>query len=181
MGVIATAAKMLIKAGVTGDELIEALAKIEDAGIPQPVDNKLWETVPDIQAYERERKRKYREKSRQDVPDKTHIYVVEDVEGIEEERKKESRGCARGAATRVPDDFEITDGMWAWAHENNLSPEWVAVQTENFVDYWRAASGQRARKCDWIATWRNWMRSSSERAQKVPTQVQRGRSRPYSG
>lgn len=34
MGIISTAAKMLLQAGVTGEALIEAIEQIEDAGIP---------------------------------------------------------------------------------------------------------------------------------------------------
>ncbi len=30
-----------------------------------------------------------------------------------------------------------------------------------FIDHWRAASGQRALKLDWFATWRNWVRKEN--------------------
>ena len=33
-----------------------------------------------------------------------------------------------------------------------------------FTDYWLGASGQRARKRNWDATWRNWVRRASESA-----------------
>jgi hypothetical protein len=32
-----------------------------------------------------------------------------------------------------------------------------------FTDYWRAKSGQAATKVDWVATWRNWIRTEAER------------------
>ena len=41
-------------------------------------------------------------------------------------------------------------------------------QTELFVDYFRAAPGQKGVKLDWIATWRNWMRKADEYAAARP-------------
>ncbi|MEV6851674.1 hypothetical protein [Actinoplanes sp. NPDC051411] len=46
--------------------------------------------------------------------------------------------------------------MIAWAREN--TPDVGRAATDAFVDYWKAQPGQRGRKTDWLATWRNWMR-----------------------
>lgn len=49
--------------------------------------------------------------------------------------------------------------------------EWAAAEvprvdvdrsTRQFVDYWRAASGAKATKRDWIAAWRFWLRRDAE-------------------
>ena len=49
--------------------------------------------------------------------------------------------------------------------------EWAAAEvptvdadasTRRFVDYWRAESGTKATKLDWIATWRNWLRRDAD-------------------
>ena len=64
-------------------------------------------------------------------------------------------------AARLPDG-------WRPAPE----PELVAAiggepaarrQYAKFCDYWRGKGGQAARKVDWQATWRNWLRSEAER------------------
>lgn len=35
------------------------------------------------------------------------------------------------------------------------------LEFEKFTDYWRAASGQRARKRDWVAAYRTWIRNAA--------------------
>ena len=34
--------------------------------------------------------------------------------------------------------------------------------TDRFLDHWRSAGGTNARKRDWVAAWRNWMRRADE-------------------
>lgn len=46
--------------------------------------------------------------------------------------------------------------MITWAREN--TPDVGRAATDAFIDYWKAQPGQRGRKTDWLATWRNWMR-----------------------
>ncbi len=47
-----------------------------------------------------------------------------------------------------------------YATEQGIDP----VKTfANFVDYWKAAAGAKARKQDWDATWRMWCRNQAER------------------
>lgn len=40
-----------------------------------------------------------------------------------------------------------------------------AIELERFRDYWTAKAGAGARKADWDATWRNWLRTAAERKQ----------------
>lgn len=61
-------------------------------------------------------------------------------------------------ASRIPDDFEITDDMRQWAIEQGAGAIQVERETEKFLDYWRAAAGSKGVKLDWPATWRNWIR-----------------------
>ena len=63
-------------------------------------------------------------------------------------------------ATRLPDGWQPT-------HEPDLVNAiggHQAAQRElaKFVDYWAGVSGQKGRKVDWQATWRNWLRRASE-------------------
>lgn len=66
----------------------------------------------------------------------------------------------RRRGTRLPAGFAVTDEMKTWAREH--TPLAGLVDHEMFVDHWRAQSGQRAVKADWVATWRNWMRRVQE-------------------
>jgi hypothetical protein len=62
---------------------------------------------------------------------------------------------------RIPDDFEVTPAMIAWAKEH--TPLIGAAETLRFVDYWR---GSGTTKADWEATWRNWMRKAQTDAER---------------
>jgi hypothetical protein len=61
----------------------------------------------------------------------------------------------RSRATRLPDDFALTPERTAYAARQKIDPQRTF---ENFRDYWNAAGGAKARKCDWDATWRMWCR-----------------------
>jgi hypothetical protein len=78
-------------------------------------------------------------------------------------KKKTSSSSPTKRGSRIADDFEITDAMLAWGQENfpDVNGD---LETQKFVDYWRAQTGARATKADWPATWRNWIRTAAERA-----------------
>ena len=61
--------------------------------------------------------------------------------------------------TRIPEPFMLTAEMKAWAVQEVPGLD-VTAHTREFVDHWRAASGQSAVKRDWVAAWRNWMRKA---------------------
>ena len=63
-------------------------------------------------------------------------------------------------ATRLPHDFVVPPDWLAWA--NRTCPLIDAnLEADKFCDYWKAASGRNATKCDWAATWRNWIRNAT--------------------
>ena len=68
-------------------------------------------------------------------------------------------------ATRLPDNFQPTDEMKRWFVEERLHTiiPAPAVEHATFCDYWWAKAGADARKLDWAATWRNWMRRAASR------------------
>lgn len=79
--------------------------------------------------------------------------------------KTASLSDARERATRIPEDFAITDAMTEWARRE--VPALIAAgrgkyETDKFVDHWHQASGATARKRDWPAAWRNWMRRADD-------------------
>ncbi|MFY1595442.1 hypothetical protein [Micromonospora sp. WMMD737] len=78
-------------------------------------------------------------------------------------------------ATRIPDDFAVTDGMAAWAAKE-IPHVNVTTETAKFRDFWTARS-KDATKSDWAAAWRYWMRNAAERS---PTTQPRSPARePY--
>lgn len=80
---------------------------------------------------------------------------------VDPSRNRQGARERAARATRIPDDFAVTAEMVEWAR---LEVPHVdgRRETEKFVDYWRAASGSNARKNDWPAAWRNWMRKADE-------------------
>lgn len=73
---------------------------------------------------------------------------------------------AQAKAHPLPADFEITPEMLAWAR-SEAPGVLLSAETAKFRDYWVAQGGQRGRKTDWVATWRNWMRKAAEDRAKV--------------
>ena len=67
---------------------------------------------------------------------------------------------ARG--TRLPDDCTLSDQWLEDAADQALSAVDAEREFAKFCDYWRAQAGQRGRKADWQATWRNWCRRAAD-------------------
>lgn len=63
-------------------------------------------------------------------------------------------------ATRLPADWQLPEEWAHWAMEQHpgLTPAGVRHIADSFRDYWLAKGGADARKADWAATWRNWVR-----------------------
>jgi|GEM_PF-707226 len=80
-----------------------------------------------------------------------------------EDPKPEKAPKARNGA-RLPDDWKLPKkwGDWALGEYPALAQEDVRNQADMFADHWRAKAGHDARKLDWQATWRNWMRRFME-------------------
>lgn len=73
------------------------------------------------------------------------------------------KGRGSATATRLPVDYELTPERRAIAAAEGLDPDRTFAK---FADFWRSASGARARKCDWDATWRNWCRDEHDRGKQ---------------
>ena len=63
-------------------------------------------------------------------------------------------------ATRLPDGWVLPKawGEWALAERPDFTADDVLREAECFADHWHAKAGADARKIDWQATWRNWVR-----------------------
>lgn len=79
---------------------------------------------------------------------------------VEPSKTTSTKSSKRG--TRIPDDFTVTPEMRRWAQEH-VGQLAGRGETENFIDYWRSATGRNATKLDWVAAWRLWMRNAANR------------------
>lgn len=79
---------------------------------------------------------------------------------------KAAKASKSSTATRLPDDWQLPQswGQWAMAERQDLSADDVRREAQVFADYWHAKAGADARKLDWQATWRNWVRRADGRA-----------------
>lgn len=93
---------------------------------------------------------------------------TKEEEPIKKNQLRRERGAREMATSRgeyLPEEWEPSDKAKQWTLEKypHVNAE---LELEKFRDYWQAASGQNARKRDWNAAWRNWIR----RAEKEYTQ-----------
>jgi hypothetical protein len=70
--------------------------------------------------------------------------------------KREARG------TRLDREWSLPDSWRTWSRTNfpQTTAERVTAEADTFRDHWIAQPGQRGRKADWEATWRNWCRKA---------------------
>ena len=64
--------------------------------------------------------------------------------------------------TRLPADWALSQELGDWALTEGLPRERIRQEADRFRDYWIAKPGSAGRKTDWPATWRNWVRRTSE-------------------
>lgn len=79
--------------------------------------------------------------------------------------EKPSKKTSSKRASRLPEDFQVTAEMVAWAGKNAPNVD-GRLETQKFCNYWHAKSGKDATKLDWIRTWKNWMLTAEERASR---------------
>ncbi|QEE12136.1 DUF1376 domain-containing protein [Bartonella krasnovii] len=85
---------------------------------------------------------------------------IHEQENIPKKAKqaKANRGC------RIPADFEPD---YDFALTEGLPPERIKIEIAKFRDFWKAKAGKDARKTDWQATWRNWVRKAVDDLEKT--------------
>jgi uncharacterized protein YdaU (DUF1376 family) len=69
-------------------------------------------------------------------------------------------GHTKNLGTRLEPGWIIPDDWRTWAidYRPDLTPENIDREALVFRDYWHSKAGADARKADWPATWRNWIR-----------------------
>lgn len=65
----------------------------------------------------------------------------------------------RSRGTRLPDNWQPAPEVIAQMRSDHPNID-LRVEHAKFVDYWRGKAGKDGRKCDWNATWRNWIRNA---------------------
>lgn len=88
--------------------------------------------------------------------------------------------AAASRGSRLPEGWTPTGDMLTWAAANHPSVD-TAAQTEAFCDYWRSKAGAAARKTDWSATWRNWIRRSVDFSGRRSSGGSQGYGAPSAG
>ena len=73
----------------------------------------------------------------------------------------------RKVGTRLPDDFEerirARPDLAEWFRSECPHVDGKR-EMARFRDHWASKAGKDGRKLDWVATWRNWMRTAEDRA-----------------
>lgn len=114
-----------------------------------------------------ERAAEVREKFDDPVPSRPEV-PTEPVRGAQ------SAPTPRRNGTRIPDIFRVTDPMAEWA-ANDCPDVDIPVETQKFVNYWKAKSGRDATKLDWQRTWQNWILKAQQdeerRKSRGPAQI----------
>ncbi len=76
--------------------------------------------------------------------------------------KKEPKGSQK-RGTRLPPHWTLSNRNIQDAQACGLTTDEVRHEANKFRDYWISATGAKASKLDWDATWRNWCRNAAER------------------
>jgi len=74
--------------------------------------------------------------------------------------ENEKPAAAPRKGTHLPEGWVLPREWGEWAVAEGWSERVIREEAEKFRDHWISVSGQRGRKRDWRATWRNWMRNS---------------------
>jgi hypothetical protein len=92
-------------------------------------------------------------------------------EGKGRERKEETREDnprdASPSGSRLPADWSLPDDWRTWAIAERPDVE-ATREALIFADYWHGKAGKDARKADWLATWKNWIRRAHGMAASTP-------------
>lgn len=164
MSLTAAVIRELIAAGLDGDDLIAAAERIEAADRPRTV---------------AERVRAHRERQKAAIPadvtsNVTSLHADEQrrvpptppSQENQEDPAKENppkggkkKGAPAQRGERLPADFAPDFGV---AEALGLPRPAAEREAERFRDYWLGVAGQRGRKLDWPATWRNWCRKAAD-------------------
>jgi hypothetical protein len=99
----------------------------------------------------------------------------------EKEQEEEAPPASRSASSqgsRLQNDWALPKawGEWALEQQPTWTAEHVRLVADKFRDHWIGKSGKDARKADWQATWRNWVRNEKPIAAAKSGSTQLGKA-----
>lgn len=75
-----------------------------------------------------------------------------------EEKKQQDQEQGRSpSGSRLPPDWTLPDSWREWAVSERPDLD-ILRESRMFIDFWHGMAGAKARKADWLATWRGWIR-----------------------
>ena len=110
------------------------------------------------------------------IPDSLQEHVAAGEPPAARDEAKDSKATQshdqpkKTQGTRLPADWSLPDDWLSWARTDRpeFTSDLLAQEGEKFADYWHSLSGSKAVKLDWLATWRNWIRSARPPANVRP-------------
>jgi hypothetical protein len=81
---------------------------------------------------------------------------------------KSKRSTETATGTRLPADWEPDAALLDWARQEFPDVD-LRYQTDQFRDHWHAKTGADARKADWRAAFRYWIRNAPRYAPRQPS------------
>lgn len=167
--------KVAAKLGVdarTADEIRRRLMEVDlvdEHWQPHGWSNRQFASDVDSTATERKQRQRDRERHGPVTRDSRASHTAQSqIQSTDTESEKKEEGEVRAkrspTATRLPVDFALIPERRTIAEAEKVDAE---REFAKFVDHWRAASGAKARKVDWEATWRNWCRNAVDYAPRT--------------
>jgi hypothetical protein len=170
----------LLHAGVAPD-LVARVADAIEAARSEGVDMSLRamrSEGAERQARYRERKRNVTSDVKSDVisdvtsdatPSRARAFTLGEEVDITPLGSLRSPTLPKGSNTpkgnRLPDEWQAGEAELAFGRNLGLSDAQIRDEQGQFKDFWRGIPGQRGRKLDWEATFRNRLRDVAARAQ----------------
>lgn len=74
-------------------------------------------------------------------------------------KKEDTNVSSKKKATRLSTDWVLPDDWLEWGVSQGWTSQDLQLEADKFKDYWISKSSD-ARKLDWQAVWRNWLRNS---------------------
>lgn len=112
---------------------------------------------------------KYQDTGRTEDAQRTHRGRTKDTNtpiissSLHSEDIKPVVNSTKKKASRLPDDWTISDGLKDWIRGKGFGRDFVMREFEKFKNFWLAKSGSGATKLDWDATFRNWLLNADEK------------------
>lgn len=75
------------------------------------------------------------------------------------------KASSAGRGSRLPSDWRPSRADIEFAEREGVTGPWLDREIGSFLDFWHGKPGERGRKVDWSATWRNWVRKAVDRGE----------------